>query len=92
MCDFLAHHMFAFVGVVVGGGIEVGVVHFCRTLRDVISAGQIDRGQTQPTIIAIGTIANLRGSRDHRTTLIRRACDHRSEERRVPGIPVTGCL
>ena len=82
MGDFLAHHMPLFINVVIGAGVEIGVVHLRRPLRDVNAAGNIDARQTEPTVIAVGAIADLSGSGDHRTPLVRPAADDRGEKRR----------
>ncbi len=62
MSNLLTHDMLPFVGIVVGGGIEVVVVHLGRALRDMRSASDVDGSQPQPAIETISVIANLRGA------------------------------
>src|SRR5207245_2330363 len=64
------------------GRVEVRVVHLGRSLRDVGAASDVDRGQPEPSIVAEGAVANLRGSGNHqRATLVRLAVNNRSQKR-----------
>lgn len=85
----LAHYVLALVGIIVSGRIEIGVVHLCRTLRNMGAASQIDRCQPQPTIASIGAVADLRSTSDHGATLVGRAGNDCSQDRAVARIPVT---
>lgn len=84
---FLAHDVFTLVGVVVGGRIEIGAVHLGRALGDMV-ARDVDRRQPQPTIIAIGAVADLGGSEHHRAALAGGAADDGRQHRAIALIPV----
>src|SRR5882672_6880260 len=60
--DFLIHHETAPGGCVVLGRVEIGVVHLDRALRDMKTADP-DLGDTEPSGVAVGTVAHLDPSR-----------------------------
>jgi len=83
----------ALVGVVVGCGIEVGVVHLGRTLRDVRRAArQVDAREAEPPVVAVLAVANLGRAGNHRAALVRAAGNDRRQHRAVAGVPVARCL
>ena len=88
--DFLAHYVLSLVGVVVGGCIEIRVVHLGGTLGDMGAAGNVDRRQSEPTVISVAAIAHLRSSGNHRAALVSTAGDDRRYQWRIAGIPVAG--
>lgn len=66
MTDFLTHNVQSFVRIIVCAGVEIGVVHLGRTLRDMRSA-QIDRSETEPAVAAVCVIAGMDFAQNHRT-------------------------
>ena len=63
--DLLTHHVQFLIRVVVRGRVEVGVIHFGRTLGYVSTASDIDGRQTKPSVIAVCPVADLNRSSDH---------------------------
>src|SRR6266568_3631105 len=65
MTDLLTHHVEFLIRIVIGGSIEVGVIHLGRALSDVRTSGDVNRGEAKPAIIAIRTVAYLNSSSHH---------------------------
>ena len=68
--DFLAHHMPLLIVVIVGAGVEIGVVHLGRTLSDVNTSRDIDTRQTEPAVVAVSGVAYLGSAGNHCATFI----------------------
>src|SRR5678815_1981132 len=84
--------MLPLVRVVVFGGTEVGVVHLRAALRDVRATGDVDGREAEPAVVAVASVADLRGAGDHRAVLVRRAVDDGGQDSTVTGTPVLRCL
>ncbi len=86
--DFLTHHVQPLVWIVIGGSVKVGVVHLGRALRDVGAAGDVDRRQAEPAIVAVCAVAHLGGPNHHRAAFAGLTGNNRGSEGSVPTVPV----
>ena len=92
MGNLLTHHVLPLVGVIVGGSLEVRVVHLCGPLRDVNAASDVNRGQPEPAVETVSGVADLGSPGDHPTVSVGLAGDDGGNQRGVPRVPVLRCL
>src|SRR5262245_17324255 len=65
----LTHYVLPLIRIVVGGGVEVAVVHLGRALRDVRAVYDVNRGQPEPAVEAVAAVTDLSGAGDHSAAL-----------------------
>ena len=65
VADLLTHYVEFLIGIVIGRGVEVSVIHLGGALRNMRTAGDIDRRQAEPAIVTIGAVAYLDSAGDH---------------------------
>src|SRR4051812_12637887 len=67
MTNLLTQYMEFLIRIVIGGGVEVSVIHLGRALGNVRTTGDINGGQAEPPIVAVSAVAYLYSSGDHFT-------------------------